>query len=149
MNAVNIEHLSERLRNERARLGLSQVAFSEACGVNRGTLATWEKGEQTPTAAVLAHMAKLGVDVLYVVTGQHTPTTSAALTPDESELLKLYNKADTQGRDAVQAVAALAGRTGGAPPKGGNVVSIGGNVKQAIGGDASFSAPVNFGKKNK
>ena len=94
-------------------------------------------------------MAGLGVDVLYVITGDHTPASAASLSRDEATLLELYKKADTQGRDALQAVAALAGRIGGVPPKGGNVVSIGGSVGQSVAGNASFSAPVSFGKKNK
>ena len=73
MNAGNLQHIGERLRGERARLGLSQVVIADACGVNRSTLATWEKGEQSPTAAVLSMMAGLGVDVLYVVTGERAP----------------------------------------------------------------------------
>lgn len=139
----------ERLSSERERLKLSQQAMSDECGVARVMLSRYERGVAEPGASALIALSGVGVDVLYVLTGVRTPQTAGSLSPEEIELLKLYKKADTQGRDAVQAVAALAGRTGGVPPKGGNVVSIGGNVKQAIGGDATFSAPVSFGKKNK
>lgn len=149
MNAGNLQQIGERLRGERARLGLSQVAFSDACGVNRGTLATWEKGEQTPTAAVLAVMAGLGIDVLYIVTGRSAPQGGASLSPQEVALLDGYAQADEVGRAAMQAVADLAKRTS-ATTKSGNAVTIGGDVGQSVAGDQTANAPMTFsvgGKK--
>lgn len=81
MSDQNSKHIGERLKEQRAKLGLSQVAFSDACGVNRGTLATWEKGEQTPTAAVLSVMNGLGIDTSYVVTGQRGSLSGPAPAP--------------------------------------------------------------------
>lgn len=72
MSDRNFQHIGKRIEEERNHLGLSQVAFSEACGVNRGTLATWEKGKQTPNAAVLSVMSDLGVDASYVITGRRS-----------------------------------------------------------------------------
>lgn len=69
-------------------MGMSQVAFSDACGINRGTLATWEKGEQTPNAAVLSVMADLGVDASYVITGRRNRSGPvAAPASDEDSIL--------------------------------------------------------------
>lgn len=90
------------------RLTLSQVAFADACGVNRGTLATWEKGEQSPTAAVLAVMAGLGVDVLYVVTGSRAGESESTLGPAERDLVNAWRNGSDQGRAALEAVAKLA-----------------------------------------
>ncbi len=125
------------------RLRLSQIAFSEACDVNRGTLATWEKGEQTPTAAVLSVMARLGVDVLYIVTGQRAPLSAGNLTTPEAELLDGYARADEAGRAALQAVAALAKRTA-ATSKTGNTVTIGGDIGQSVAGDQTVAGPMTF-----
>lgn len=72
MNDGKVEQIGVRLKNERLRLDLSQLTFAEQCGVSRSTLAAWEKGEQTPSAAVLSVMAGIGVDVLYVVTGSQS-----------------------------------------------------------------------------
>jgi transcriptional regulator with XRE-family HTH domain len=60
MNRRNFDHIGERLRQERLRLDVAQLAMADACDVSRGTLATWEKGEQSPNAAALAVMAGLG-----------------------------------------------------------------------------------------
>ena len=143
MNAGNLQHIGERLRGERARLGLSQVVFADACGVNRSTLATWEKGEQSPTAAVLAMMAGLGVDVLYVVTGERAPLGSGALSDEERQLVASYKKGDSLARQALESVAAMAARSS-APGSSGNTVTIGGDVGQAIAGDQTNTAPVSF-----
>lgn len=142
MNAGNLNHIGERLKDERTRLGLSQVAFSDACGVNRGTLATWEKGEQSPTAAVLSAMAGLGLDVLYVLTGKYTPTAAGSLTQEEAALVERLRKGSPALRGYLQEV-------GGTQDAKGNTVAIGGDVGQAIAGDASFSAPVSFGGRGK
>lgn len=56
--------------------------------MNRGTVAAWEKGEQTPTAAVLATVAVLGMDVQYIVTGQRLKAVAApALDPANKQAL--------------------------------------------------------------
>ncbi|MBB1649316.1 helix-turn-helix domain-containing protein [Delftia sp. UME58] len=110
MNRRNFDHIGERLRQERLRLDVAQLAMADACDVSRGTLATWEKGEQSPNAAALAVMAGLGVDVLYVVTGQHANASVQTLAPDERELLDCYGRADDSGRAAIRAVATLAAR---------------------------------------
>jgi transcriptional regulator with XRE-family HTH domain len=84
MNRRNFDHIGERLRQERLRLDVAQLA--------------------------LAVMAGLGVDVLYVVTGQHANASVQTLAPDERELLDCYGRADDSGRAAIMAVAALAAR---------------------------------------
>jgi transcriptional regulator with XRE-family HTH domain len=98
MNRRNFDHIGERLRQERLRLDVAQLAMADACDVTRGTL------------AALAVMAGLGVDVLYVVTGQHANASVQTLAPDERELLDCYGRADDSGRAAIMAVAALAAR---------------------------------------
>ncbi len=143
MDAGNLQHIGERLRGERARLGLSQVVFSDACGVNRGTLATWEKGEQSPTAAVLSMMAGLGVDVLYVVTGERAPLSAGALSQEERQLVASYKQGDALARQALESVAALAARSP-ATSSTGNTVTIGGDVGQSIAGDQTNTAHVTF-----
>jgi transcriptional regulator with XRE-family HTH domain len=84
MNRRNFDHIGERLRQERLRLDVAQLA--------------------------MADMAGLGVDVLYVVTGQHANASVQTLAPDERELLDCYGRADDSGRAAIMAVAALAAR---------------------------------------
>ena len=107
MSAGNLQRIGDRLREERVRLDLSQVAFADACGVNRGTVAAWEKGEQTPTAAVLAVMEGLGLDVLYVIAGRRTPA-AADLDKREETLLNNYRATDEKGRRVIESTAHLA-----------------------------------------
>jgi len=144
MIAGNLQQIGERLKVERARLGLSQAAIADACAVNRGTLASWEKGEQSPTAAVLAVMACLGVDVLYVVTGERGAEGESTLAPAERALLSSYARADQAGRAALEAVAVVAGRDAGAGTQLRSAVHIGGDVGQTVDGNATFNAPLSI-----
>lgn len=105
MNKRNFEQIGERLREERLRIDVSQLSMADACDVSRGTLATWEKGEQSPNAAALAVMAGLGVDVLYVVTGQRQGATEATLAAEEKALLAAWRESGEKGRAALTAVA--------------------------------------------
>lgn len=64
--------LGDRLRAERERLGLSQQELADLCGVTMRSQRNYEKGERQPDAAYLAAMAAARIDMLYVVTGQHS-----------------------------------------------------------------------------
>lgn len=82
--------IGERLKGERERMRYSQEAFAKAGGVGRKTQFNYESGERAPDALYLANLAKIGVDVLYVVTGERD---AAALSGDELELVALYRNA--------------------------------------------------------
>lgn len=97
----------ERLRSERLRIGLQQLELAEACEVARKTLSVWEKGEQTPNAAILSRMAVVGVDVLYVVTGERAGESEATLAPAERDLLHAWRDSGDKGRAALAAVAEI------------------------------------------
>lgn len=107
MNVEIFQQIGERLKAERLRISFSQVAFADACEINRGTLSNWEKGDQTPSAAALGVMAALGVDVLYVVTGKHTGESEATLAPAERDLLQAWRDSGDKGRAALAAVAEI------------------------------------------
>lgn len=59
-----------RLKEERERLGLTQPEFAEAAGAAKRTLIEWEKGSTSPNAVQISALSAIGVDVLYVLTGQ-------------------------------------------------------------------------------
>lgn len=105
MSVEIFQQIGERLREERLRIAFAQVAFAEACDINRGTLSNWEKGVQTPPAAVLGVMATLGIDVLYVVTGERAGESEATLAPAERALLQAWRDSNEKGRAALEAVA--------------------------------------------
>ncbi|MDI9855218.1 helix-turn-helix domain-containing protein [Comamonas sp. 17RB] len=106
MREIKYGQIAERLREERLRLGIAQVDFAEACAVSRNALMQWERGEATPNAAGLAVMAGLGVDVLYVVTGQRAGEAESTLAPAERELLQAWRDGGETSRAALGAVAA-------------------------------------------
>ena len=130
------------------RLGLSQQGLADACGIARTMLSRYERAAAEPGAGSLIALASRGVDLQYVLTGARTPTTAQALSPEQRVLLDSYESTDDAGRAALQAVATLAMRRSAAHQPG-NSVAIGGDVGQAIAGDATFSAPVSFGGRAK
>ncbi len=95
----------DRIKSERLRLNFQQLAFAEACEVSRGALLKWEKNEASPNAQALALMSKLGVDVLYVVTGQRAPVSEANLAPAERDLLQASRDSGVKGRALLAAAA--------------------------------------------
>lgn len=62
----SMSNISERLREERKRLGLSQGKFADLLGIHRNTQARYERGEREPDTAYLQAIAQAGVDVSYV-----------------------------------------------------------------------------------
>lgn len=62
--------MSERLREERNRLGLNQTDFGALAGVGKTTQINYENGSRSPSADYLAAIFTHGVDIQYVVTGK-------------------------------------------------------------------------------
>lgn len=66
--------IGRRLKEERERLKYNQSDFAAIAGASRKTLFNYESGERTPDALYLSAWAKVGLDVMYVVTGERTQT---------------------------------------------------------------------------
>lgn len=94
--------ISDRLREERERLSLSQRRVAELLGVSLNTVNNWERGTSAVGAEAVSQLGELGADVLYIVAGQRTP--KPALTAEEASLLDNYNNATEQGKAAARAV---------------------------------------------
>lgn len=69
-----MKEITQHLREERKRLGLTQEELAIIGGVKVNAQSIYERGFRVPNAIYLASIAKAGVDVLYVVTGRRTPT---------------------------------------------------------------------------
>ncbi|MDZ7862653.1 helix-turn-helix transcriptional regulator [Acidovorax sp.] len=95
---------SERLKQERERLGLTQPRLAEMLGVGKTTVINWEKGSSSPTAQQLALLVPAGMDVWFVMTGQIGP---GSLSPEEQTLLGYFRAATSEVRRA--ALGALIG----------------------------------------
>lgn len=76
MSTVDKEELfniGRRLRDERNRLGLSQEAFGTRIGTTGRTIKKYEGNETSPRASELLLAWGIGLDVLYVITGERAP----------------------------------------------------------------------------
>ena len=115
-------NLHERLKEERERLGHSQTAFAALAGASKHAQINWEKGAASPNAAALAAWAEVGLDVLYVVTGQRAGGASApppprAVSEGDRILLDNFHAAPAQVQAGVKtALGAFA--PGGSPRRG-------------------------------
>ena len=98
-------NLGDRLREERERLGYTQPAFADVVGAKKHAQINWEKGAAFPNAAALEAWSKVGLDVLYVVTGQRSQPVPPAqeLPRQEQEWLALYRNSSEEVRAALKA----------------------------------------------
>ena len=132
----------DRLREERERLKLSQVAFGEIGGVKKLAQINYESGKRTPDAQYLQAISRIGADVLYIVTGVKSAS-DQTLTPDERQMLDLFRAAPL----AVKA-AAMGALEAGARPQAARSPKY--TVQQTILGDVGQQASgdiVNKGKR--
>jgi len=101
-------------------LSLSQAALAEALGVTKRSVINWEGGAASPSAEVLAKYAKLGVNAMYVLTGQGSPLspdqepcyTPPKYTPppDEEWLLDAYRYSSEEGKAVIKAASLAAAK---------------------------------------
>lgn len=79
--------IGKRLKAERERIGLNQTAFGAIGGVKKQAQLKYENDSSSPTANYLAEIAKIGVDIQYVIIGQRS---NQAVSPEESLLLETF-----------------------------------------------------------
>lgn len=65
-----------RLKEERERIGRTQQEIALDVGVRREMWAKYEAGAE-PGAAALSAMVRIGLDVIYILTGQRNPDVPA------------------------------------------------------------------------
>lgn len=61
--------ISDRLKQEREKLGFSQSSAGELVGVTKQTFIQWEKGKSYPDAHQITLLLQNGFDVGYILTG--------------------------------------------------------------------------------
>ena len=61
---------AERLKEIRLKKNLTQEAFAEIAGVTKKSQINYEKGERSPDADYLMHLAEAGMDVKYLLSGK-------------------------------------------------------------------------------
>lgn len=97
-----MKKIGERLKHERERLDISAAKMAEIGGVVRTVQYNYEKNVSKPDAEYLAKISEIGVDILYVITGQRTPKGDAPLGDDEARLVKNYNRVGDNEKAAAQ-----------------------------------------------
>lgn len=107
---TTVRNFSERLTSERERLGLTQKAMAEVCGVSIRSQSNYESGERMPDATYLAALAAAGADVLYVLTGSRSQPVAEAetLSPRQRALLSNYENTDEAGKRVIESTADFA-----------------------------------------
>lgn len=138
-----------RLREERERFNLSQSAMAGIAETSLRTYAGWESGRSTPSTEAFDAWSKIGVDVLYIITGQRSKPVEDTLSADKKVLLDAYDKAPEAVRNAALAVLLSGGqapegvdtskkRKGRSAPKKNKVLVEGNNTGNVAGGDINF-----------
>lgn len=84
-------HCAPRIKEERLRLGLSQVQVAEKSGVSREMWGRYERGDAIPGGEVLFSFAIAGADIQYVLTGIRSAGESGVL---EARVLSIVKKFD-------------------------------------------------------
>lgn len=83
----DLHAIGTRLYQERTARFPSHASFAEAYGdLNPQTVGRWERGQNEPGALALQRMNRLGLDVLYIVTGGRSGT-HVVLHDDEEAVL--------------------------------------------------------------
>lgn len=137
--------LQDRFKAERERLGFTQPQVAALTSVGKTTVINWEKGASSPTAAQLEVLSQFGMDVLFVVTGEHAGGVQPAptLTADEQTLLDYYRQASVPVRRA-----AMGALVGAAATSTGQVMKNTGSNNVQIGHlGGSFSSSPDSAKK--
>ena len=92
--------ISDRLVECRKALGLSQQAVADHVGIAARSQRNYESGERSPDADYLSALAVLGMDVLYLLTGQRSGIgeQAAKLTAEEEAMLGYFRDASKEAR---------------------------------------------------
>lgn len=110
----------ERLLEERKRLGFTQAQMAVIGGVTTRSQQNYEATERVPDINYLQNLAKIGVDINYLIFGERNET---VLSSDEKILLSAYRSANPQVKAFM-----LQGIQYSIQANGGQVV-IGDNIK--------------------
>jgi transcriptional regulator with XRE-family HTH domain len=62
--------VGKRLREEREKLEMSQEAMAKMAGISRVSQSNYERDERSPDNEYWQTLYKIGVDILYVITGK-------------------------------------------------------------------------------
>ncbi len=109
------KEIGGRLREERERLGRTQIEFAELGSASKRSQTDWEQGNLVPNGEYLATIAIHGVDVGYVLTGERN---SSRLSEEECLFLSELRRLDQRGQDCLLGMLAALGVHQDGKPEG-------------------------------
>lgn len=62
--------IGKRLREEREKLEMSQEMMANVAGISRVSQSNYERDERSPDSEYWQALHQIGVDILYVITGE-------------------------------------------------------------------------------
>ena len=92
-----METISERLKEERLRLGMTQLEMATAGGCKRQAQIRYESGDRSPDGDYFSAIAAAGADVNYILTGVRIPT---VIDKQVEAAIKLFEGMDKKQREA-------------------------------------------------
>ncbi len=116
MTDLNQEEIGARIREVRG--AMTQKDFADLLGVGRTSVVRYEAGERMPDAIFITRInVALGIDPIWLLTGQRTAQSAVSLAPDEAALLDNYRNSPPAGRDALKATSAALAQSPCVPRK--------------------------------
>lgn len=113
-----MEELHKRLREELDRLGLSMADAARAIGDDSSQgIRDVCSGRKRASAELVAKLSSTGVDVLYILTGNHSPL--GELSADESALLNNFRAIPEERKFSLIDVASALAKAHGEKKKAG------------------------------
>ena len=105
-------YFSQRLKEERERLKISQDEAASLVGVSREMWGKYERGVADPAVSKVIDFGKSGADIPYILTGMRSQPFEGSLSHREAAVLDHYRNTDEVGRSAIeQTASALAQST--------------------------------------
>lgn len=106
-------NLGIRLKEERERLKMSQADFAAVADAKKHAQINWEKGATTPNGAAFDAWSKIGVDILYIITGTRSHPVESTLSRREAAMLDNYRHCAEEDQEAIARVALNAAKAKG------------------------------------
>lgn len=71
-SAERLVEVATRFTEERTRLNMNQSEFARLAGISHECLRKIQNGQNLPSALLLISAHQLGLDILYILTGQRS-----------------------------------------------------------------------------
>ncbi len=128
----------ERLEQEGKRIGLKKPpAMAAAGGVSVASYHLYTSSKRAPDLRKLKNWHEAGIDIFYVITGQRL-TSTATLSNDEQDLLRLYHAAPLAVKATLLAMLSAGSGMGSVTQ------TVSGSVGQQAGGNITNDKPNAF-----